>query len=231
MINSKYNKVLTVILIIVVIVIFGLLGFWGYQTYVKYFQEKDLDTALNEFNESISRPGGIVRPSINTTTNESYDSNFVPIDNGIPNSTSNNGSSTPEVVTYKGFIMLGRMEIPKIDLDLPVLEKATKKSLEQSIGVLMGPGLNQVGNTLILGHNYRNGTFFSRNDELENGDSIYITDNSGTRIEYEVYNVYTTSSEDISYMSRDTAGRREISLSTCTDDSNYRLVVWAKEKE
>lgn len=72
----------------------------------------------------------------------------------------------------------------------------------------MGPGLNQVGNTLIVGHNYRNGTFFSRNDELENGDSIYITDNSGTRIEYEIYNVYTTSSEDVSYMTRETAGKK-----------------------
>ena len=53
MINSKYNKILTVILIIVVVVIFALLGFWGYQTYKKYFLEKDIDSALNEFNETI----------------------------------------------------------------------------------------------------------------------------------------------------------------------------------
>ena len=123
------------------------------------------------------------------------------------------------------------MEIPDIDLDLPVLERATRNSLEQSIGVLMGPGLNQVGNTIIVGHNYRNGTFFSRNEELENGDEIYITDTSGTRIEYTIYNIYTTSSEDSDYITRDTAGKREISLSTCTDDSRYRLVIWAREVE
>ena len=123
------------------------------------------------------------------------------------------------------------MEIPKIDLDLPVLERATKNSLEQSIGVLMGPGLNQVGNTIIVGHNYRNGTFFSRNSELENGDEIYITDTAGTRIEYTIYNIYTTSSEDSDYITRDTAGKREISLSTCTEDSRYRLVIWAREVE
>ena len=121
------------------------------------------------------------------------------------------------------------MEIPEIDLDLPVLERATKNSLEKSIGVLMGPGLNQVGNTIIVGHNYRNGTFFSRNSELKNGDKIYITDTTGTRIEYTIYNIYTTSSEDSEYITRDTAGKREISLSTCTDDSNYRLVIWASE--
>lgn len=226
MINSKYNKILTVILIIVVIVIFGLLGFWGYQTYQRYFQQKDLDKALNEFNETITGPiigGG----TVSNTENQS--GNYTVIDNGVTNNGS--GSSQSNVVTYKGFTVLGRMEIPKIDLDLPVLERATKNSLEQSIGVLMGPGLNQVGNTLIVGHNYRNGTFFSRNDELENGDSIYITDNSGTRIEYEIYNVYTTSSEDVSYMTRETAGKREVSLSTCTDDSRYRLIIWASEKE
>ena len=123
------------------------------------------------------------------------------------------------------------MEIPAIDLDLPVLERSNKPSLEKSIGILTGPGLNKVGNTIIVGHNYRNGTFFSRNDELENGDEIYITDNSGTRIEYTIYNKYTTSSEDSEYITRDTAGKREISLSTCTDDSRYRLVIWAREVE
>ena len=232
MVNSKYNKVLTVILVIVVIVIFALLGFWGYQTYVNYFKEKDLDQALNEFNESVSNPVvNVVRPGTNAVTNESTGGNFTVVDNGLSNNGSGGGTSQTETVTYKGFVVLGRMEIPKIDLDLPVLEKATKRSLEESIGVLMGPGLNKVGNTLIIGHNYRNGTFFSRNDELENGDSIYITDNSGTRIEYEVYNMYTTSSEDVSYMTRNTAGKREISLSTCTDYSRYRLIVWAREKE
>ena len=224
MINSKYNKVLTVVLVIVVIIIFALLGFWGYQTYKKYFQEKDIDTALDEFNKTITN---------STRRNEFTGSdpiNFTAIDNGVSNSASS-GSSSNKVVTYKGFTVEGRMEIPKIDLDLPILERATKNSLEQSIGILTGPGLNQVGNTIIVGHNFRNGTFFSRNNELANGDEIYITDTSGTRIEYTIYNIYTTSSEDSDYITRDTAGKREISLSTCTDDSRYRLVIWAREAE
>lgn len=224
MLNSKYNKILTVILVIVVVVIFGLLGFWGYQTYKKYFLEKDIDTALEEFNQTITNTS-------NNKKNEFTGSdiiNFTAIDNGVSN-TSTSGNSTSDVVTYEGFTVVGRMEIPKIDLDLPVLERATKNSLEKSIGILTGPGLNKVGNTIIVGHNYRNGTFFSRNSELKNGDEIYITDTTGTRIEYKIYNIYTTSSEDSEYITRDTAGKREISLSTCTDDSNYRLVIWASE--
>ena len=221
MLNSKYNKILTVILVIVVVVIFALLGFWGYQTYKKYFLERDIDTALEEFNQTITN---------SSKKNEFTGSdpiNFTAIDNGISNTS---GNSTSDVVTYEGFTVVGRMEIPKIDLDLPVLERATKNSLEKSIGILTGPGLNKVGNTIIVGHNYRNGTFFSRNSELKNGDEIYITDTTGTRIEYTIYNIYTTSSEDSDYITRDTAGKREISLSTCTDDSNYRLVIWASEE-
>ena len=224
MLNSKYNKILTVILVIVVVVIFGLLGFWGYQTYKKYFLERDIDTALEQFNQTITNTS-------NNKKNEFTGSdpiNFTAVDNGVSN-TSTSGNSTSDVVTYEGFTVVGRMEIPKIDLDLPVLERATKNSLEKSIGILTGPGLNQVGNTIIVGHNYRNGTFFSRNSELKNGDKIYITDTTGTRIEYTIYNIYTTSSEDSDYITRDTAGKREISLSTCTDDSNYRLVIWASE--
>ena len=91
MINSKYNKVLTVILVIVVIVIFALLGFWGYQTYRKYFQERDIDTALEEFNQTITN---------STRRNEFTGSepiNFTAMDNGISNSSS--GNSTNDVVT------------------------------------------------------------------------------------------------------------------------------------
>ena len=129
------------------------------------------------------------------------------------------------------------MEIPKIDLDLPVFERATRNSLEQSIGVLMGPGLNQVGNTIIVGHNYRNRTFFSRNDELELGDKIYILDQEGVRLEYEIYNIFETTSTDTTFYTRtseDTGGKCEVTLSTCTDDAattDRRLIVQAREVE
>ena len=54
-----------------------------------------------------------------------------------------------------------------------------------------------------MGHNYRNGALFSNN---------------------------ITSSTDFDYAVRNTAGKREISLASCTDDSKSRLIIWAKEK-
>ena len=112
-----------------------------------------------------------------------------------------------------------------------VLDRSTKESMEVAVGIAYGPGLNKVGNTVILGHNYRNNSFFSNNDKIEEGDPIYITDSeTGTRIKYIVYNKYVAGSDEFEYATRDTAGKREISLSTCTDDVKSRLIIWAKEE-
>ena len=125
--------------------------------------------------------------------------------------------------------VMGTIKIPKTGIEYPVLETVTKRSIEIAVGIAYGPGLNEVGNTIIFGHNYRNGLFFSNNKKLTKGDKIYITDKTNTTVTYEVYNVYETTANDASYMQRDTEGRREISLQTCTDDSVGRIIVWAKE--
>lgn len=89
--------------------------------------------------------------------------------------------------------------------------------------------LTKFGNTVIQGHNYRNGMFFSNLKKLSNGDKIYITDTSGMKVTYEVYNIFETTETDTSFYKRDTKGLREITLSTCTDDGKLRTIVLAKE--
>ena len=83
---------------------------------------------------------------------------------------------------------------------------------------------------MIIGHNYRSGAFFGKNKQLEKGDIIYITDQTGNRVSYEIYDRFQTTPSDAQYMERDTEGAREISLSTCTDNSKARLILLAKEK-
>ena len=124
--------------------------------------------------------------------------------------------------------MLGTMEIPATNFKYPVLEKVTKKSIETAVAFQWGAGLNQPGNSVIIGHNYRNGLFFSNNKKLQNGDKIYITDNSGTKLTYTIYNKFQTSDTDTSFYQRDTNGKAEVTLSTCTDDSKARLIILAR---
>lgn len=217
--NSKYGNVLTVILVIAIIAIIGIIVIIGYNIYRKYSIEKGAAEAVSQF-ENLIGNGNIVDSNANTTASE-----ISGIDETGDITTSANGKKTK----YKGFDVLGTIEIPKINLKYPVLEKVTKKSLETSVAHLYGPGLNEVGNNVIIGHNYRNGTMFSNVKKLENGNAIYITDLQGRRVKYTVYKIYRTSGDDATYMTRNTNGKREISLSTCTDDSKARTIVWARE--
>lgn len=137
------------------------------------------------------------------------------------------GSSTKKI-TYKGFGVLGTMEIPATNFKYPILEKVTKKSIETAVAFLYGSGVNQPGNTVIIGHNYRNGLFFSNNKKLNIGDKIYVTDNNGNKLTYTIYNKFEATPEDTSFYQRDTAGKPEITLSTCTDDSSARLIILAR---
>ena len=99
-----------------------------------------------------------------------------------------------------------------------------------AVAILYGPGLNEPGNTVIVGHNYRNGLFFSNNSKLANGDKVIIKSPSET-VTYIIYNIYYTTPDDASYMKRPVdEGVREISLSTCNNDSSQRLIIWAKEQ-
>lgn len=218
MFESKYSKVLTVILIIVIIAIVGLLGFLGYDYYQKYIVSKETSDFVDNFQGDATGDG-------NTTDGNTLNSGENPLDKLNDTNTTSSSSTKP---MYKGFGVLGTMEIPATNLKYPILEKVTKKSIETAIAFLYGNGINQPGNSVIIGHNYRNGLFFSNNKKLNIGDKIYITDNSGTKLTYTIYNKFETTPEDTSFYQRDTAGKPEVTLSTCTDDSSARLIIFAK---
>ncbi len=220
--NSKYNKVLTVILVIVILGIIGLLVYMGIDYYRKSQETSESDEILGQLDDYLNEEGGTgVLPGGNTNIIN------VPVNEVVPNNTTG-GGTTNQQLTYKGYAVNGKIEIPRIDLEYPILE-ATVDTIQVAVGFLYGPGLNEVGNNVIIGHNFRDGRFFANNDRLSIGDKIYITDLSNRRVEYEITKKYITDANDFSYAVRDTNGKREISLSTCTDDVSGRLVIWAAE--
>ncbi|MNT06392.1 Sortase family protein [compost metagenome] len=230
MFESRYSGFLTALLIIVIVAIVGLLGYLGFDYYQKFYLSRKSGDYVDAFLEDTQKN---VNTNTNTTnevdlTDVDYNEVFNSLESGNANSTSNSGSSSSKVQKYQGFNVLGTIEIPVTKLKYPVLENSSKKAIEIAVGYLYGPGLNKQGNTTIVGHNYRNGLFFSNNKNISIGDKIYITDLEGKKVEYTVYNKYETTPEDSDYITRDTKGAREISLSTCTDDSKARLIIWAK---
>lgn len=226
MFESKYSKILTVILIIVIVAIVVLLGFLAFD-YIKKFnttkQASDFvetyqgDITIGETNTNQGTEGQ-ENVSLDTTNETAIDTS------------SSSGTSTKK--KYKGFTVVGTMKIPSINLEYPIVEEVSTTALDTAL-VFLYPSpdnLNLPGNSVIIGHNYRNGVFFSNLKKVTNGTKIYVTDYRGVSLTYEVYNMFVASSKDTSFYKRDTNGLAELTLSTCTDQSNdERTIVFAKQ--
>lgn len=217
MFESKYSKFLTVLLVIIVIIVIGLLGYLGYRLFEQYSSTKKAAEAVD----------GIIEEKDNTDNTDYGDTNQNILD-AIPTVETGSGTTKIQRKKYEGYYVDGAIQIPKTNVSYPVLEKVTGPSLEKSVGILYGPGLNEPGNTVIAGHNFRNGQFFSNNKKLVNGDKVIITGINGQKMTYTIYDKFETTEDDTAYMTRDTNGAREISLSTCTDDGSKRLIILAK---
>ncbi len=236
--NSKYSTFLTVLLIIIIIAIIGIIGFLGYKFISSENSKKEAEDFADSWNENINQNDKKDDNNITSDTNTDID-----IDVTIPDQTNTtqteSTSNSGEGVKYNGFLTAGKIEIPGTGLKTPIISYSeySKSSLETSVCVVysttgeentQGSGINKPGNTVIAGHNYRNSRFFSNNKKLNIGDKIYITDLEGKRMTYTIYNKFETDDTDTEYMTRDTQGAVEISLTTCTDDSKARLIILAK---
>lgn len=242
MFDSKYSKVLTVVLIVVIIAIVGLLGVLGYDVFTKHSINSESEDAVSKFEEELNKLADsniIEEPNTNIDTNTNIDLNFNTIEpdvdmNAVVENTTTGGSSgSGSTVQYKGYDVIGTIEIPKTDIKYPIIKQDDVgiNSLKVAICNLYGELNEPGGNAVLVGHNYRNGTFFSNNKKLQIGDKIHITDNTGKKVTYEIYKKYETGTGDFSYATRNVEdGVREISLSTCNDDSSKRLIIWAREK-
>ena len=228
MFESKYSKVLTIILVIVIVAIVILLGFLGFDYIKKYNASKQASDFVEDYQGDITTDEENKTEDNKSQENIVLDSsNEVAIDD-----TSTNGSSSSGKKTYKGYTVVGTMRIPAINLEYPIFQEVKTKALETGLIALYpsGDNINQPGNTVVIGHNYRNGTFFSNLKKLSNGAKIYVKDYRGTTLTYEVYNKFEASSTDTSFYTRDTSGKAELTLSTCTDSSNdQRTIIFARQ--
>ena len=224
MFKSKYSNFLTIILIIAIIFVIALVSVLAVGAYKRYKNDQEAENAISTFQNNIGQnvienttSGGADLIEHNTVVNNTQTENLT-------------NEGTRKVTYYNNFVMIGYIEIPKINIKYPILEKETVASLEQSVAVRYpdNPNLNQPGNVVIAGHNYRNGQFFSKLENVATGDIIKITDINGQTLVYTVYEKYETTPEDVAYITRNVGENIEITLVTCTDDSNARIIVKAR---
>ena len=126
-------------------------------------------------------------------------------------------------------LVLGTIEIPKIGVSYPVISTTTAEYLKIAPTKLAGVGLNEKGNCSISGHNYENDKFFSKLGDLSKDDVVYIKEKDGMKRVYSVTEKKEISANDVSCLEQNTNDKRQVTLITCTNVKNKRLVVKCEE--
>lgn len=126
-------------------------------------------------------------------------------------------------------LVLGTIEIPKIGISYPVISTTTAEYLKIAPTKLAGVGLNEKGNCSIIGHNYENDKFFSKLGDLSKDDVVYIKEKDGMKRVYSVTEKKEISANDVSCLEQNTNDKRQVTLITCTNVKNKRLVVKCEE--
>lgn len=217
--QKGFKIFLNILIVLVVLSVIGILGYLAYDYLTNVFMAKEAADIVDQFEQQVAA----------TIVVDITDDNQNVIQEPVENEPQQGSSSSGSGIVYRNYEVIGTIQITKTNVKIPIVDKVTPNSIAAAAALLYGPGLNQIGNNVLVAHNYRNGTFFSNNKKLVEGDQIFITDSLGRKIEYAVTNTYITSDSDFSYATRNTNGKREISLSTCTTNASQRLVIWARE--
>ena len=139
------------------------------------------------------------------------------------NNLSNNQKSGNEI--------FGIIEIPKINIYYPVFCHLNEELLKISPCKFYGNSPKVNGNICIAGHNYNNSMFFSNLFLLNITDEIYIYDNYGQKYIYKIFKSYEVNESDLSPIFDYNQSSKELTLITCDNLNNNRLVVKANSIE
>ncbi|MGI2748931.1 class A sortase [Bacillus cytotoxicus] len=121
--------------------------------------------------------------------------------------------------------VIGRIKIPSISLELPVLNSATEKNLLSGATTVKDKQEMGKGNYALAGHNMsKKGVLFSDVATLKKGDKIYLYDNEN-EYEYAVTGVSEVTPDKWEVV--EDHGKEEITLITCVSiaDNSKRYVV------
>ena len=200
--NKKSNKSRVIINFILVILIFGIITYLRIETN----SEKNIKQANNYE----------VKNVVTSTNNIKENEKVYPKEEVIKE--------------YKGYEVDSKLEIPKIELETYILKDFSKETLNMSVTKFWGCKPNTIGNYCIAGHNFKNKNMFHDLKKLKRNDNLFIIDNKVGKVEYEVYDVYKVFPEDTSCLEQETNGKKEVTLITCTSDSEERIIIKAVEK-
>lgn len=137
-------------------------------------------------------------------------------ENDISTNEENTNTSTINTTTNKqDYSTIATLNIPSLGIKYPILSKTTDELLKISLNKYWGANPNEVGNMVVVGHNFKDGRFFSKLPNIQKNAIIQITDLNGRTLEYKVYDTKVIDPYDNACTSQLTNGCTEITLITC----------------
>jgi sortase A len=119
-------------------------------------------------------------------------------------------TSTPTVAAIGSDGLIGRIEIPRLDISVVVVEGTDRRALRRAAGHIGGTSLpGQPGNVGISAHR---DTFFRPLRNIQRGDLVTVTTLRGA-YRYRVVSTQVVNPEDISVLKPD--GNEVLTLVTC----------------
>lgn len=148
-------------------------------------------------------------------------------ENNTTQDTDSNETEENMLTTYKGYPVIAKLEIPKIDLETYVISEYSNQALGVSVTKYFGGNPNEVGNFCIAGHNYITKNMFHDLKKLSIGDTFTLIDINNNQGIYQIYLIETVEPNETQCLSQKTEGKTEVTLITCTTDSSKRIIVKA----
>lgn len=126
------------------------------------------------------------------------------------------------------YSIIGTLNIPSLNIKYPILSSTSTALLKISLNKYWGANPNEVGNMVVVGHNYENSKFFSKLPNIKIGEIVKITDVNGNTLNYTVYDTDIIDPYDNSCTSQLTNGHTEITLITCYNKGKQRFIAKAR---
>ncbi|WP_456273084.1 class D sortase [Bacillus sp. AK031] len=198
-----FNKLLRFLSIAMLVGGISLIGYAGYQL---YSQKQHQDKALQEAKAQV-------------LPKEQPDSE---------------NEKEPSISSYsfeQGDV-LGILDIPALDRELPIIEGTDEEELEKGVGHYSSTKLpNQQDRIFLAGHR---DTVFKKMGDLKEGDLLHIEMESG-KFTYEIYEMFIVKEDDMSVV-QTTSPDEILTLSTCypfeyLSSTEERYIINAKRVE